>query len=104
MPNFITDPALDPYMIQIDESNYAVVKNVTVEKSGKTYQQTLGFFSKLGTKKIFSESIFSGISSVTTKAAPLVKASCIYWQPCDLVPCIAKKTEFLLISFEEFEI
>ena len=48
MPNFITDPQLDPYMVQIDESNYAVVKNITVEKSGKTYQQTLGFFSKLG--------------------------------------------------------
>ncbi len=59
MPNFITDPALDPYMIQIDESNYAVVKNVTVEKSGKTYQQTLGFFSKLGTaiNKIAQDSL-----------------------------------------------
>ena len=40
----------------------------------------------------------------TTKAAPLVKASRINWQPCDLVPCTAKKTEFFLISFEEFEI
>ena len=59
MPNFITDPALDPYMIQIDESNYAVVKNVTGEKSGKTYQQTLGFFSKLGTaiNKIAQDSL-----------------------------------------------
>lgn len=59
MPNFITDPALGPYMIQIDESNYAVVKNVTVEKSGKTYQQTLGFFSKLGTaiNKIAQDSL-----------------------------------------------
>lgn len=47
MPNFITDPVLDPYMIQIDENNYAVIKNITVEKSGKTYQQTLGFCSKL---------------------------------------------------------
>ncbi len=47
MPNFITDPALDPYMIQIDENNYAVIKNITVEKSGKTYQQTLSFCSKL---------------------------------------------------------
>ena len=55
-------------------------------------------------KKIFLELIFSGILSVNTKAAPLVKASCINWQPCDLVPCIAKKTEFFLISFEEFEI
>ena len=59
MPNFITDPQLDPYMIQIDESNYAVVKNVTVEKSGKTYQQTLGFFSKLGSaiNKIAQDSL-----------------------------------------------
>lgn len=48
MPNFITDPALDPYMIQIDENNYAVVKNITVEKTGKTYQQTIAFCSKLG--------------------------------------------------------
>jgi hypothetical protein len=47
MPNFITDPVLDPYMIQIDENNYAVVKNVTAEKSGKTYQQTLAFCSNL---------------------------------------------------------
>lgn len=59
MPNFITDPALDPYMIQIDESNYAVVKNVTVEKSGKTYQQTLGFYSKLGAaiRKVAQDSL-----------------------------------------------
>ena len=47
MPNFITDPVLDPYMIQIDENNYAVVKNVTAGKSGKTYQQTLAFCSNL---------------------------------------------------------
>lgn len=60
MPNFITDPQLDPYMIQIDESNYAVVKNVTAD-SGKVYQQTLGFFSKLGPaiKKIAKDDLSS---------------------------------------------
>lgn len=47
MPNFITDPQLDPYMIQIDDNNYAVVKNVTAGKSGKVYPQTLGFYSSL---------------------------------------------------------
>ncbi len=59
MPNFITDPTLDPYMIQIDENNYAVIKNVTVEKSGKTYQQTLAFCSKLSTavSKIAKDSL-----------------------------------------------
>lgn len=48
MPNFITDPQLDPYMVQIDDNNYAVVKNVTAGKSGKVYPQTLGFYSTLG--------------------------------------------------------
>lgn len=59
MPNFITDPALDPYMIQIDENNYAVIKNVTVKKSGKTYQQTLSFSSKLSSaiSKIAKDSL-----------------------------------------------
>lgn len=59
MPNFITDPALDPYMIQIDENNYAVVKNIAVEKSGKTYQQTLAFCSKLSSavSKIAQDSL-----------------------------------------------
>ena len=47
MPNFIKDPQLDPYMIQIDDNNYSVVKNITVEKSGKSYQQTLAFCSSL---------------------------------------------------------
>ena len=47
MPNFIKDPQLDPYMIQIDDNNYSVVKNITVEKSGKSYQQTLAFCSNL---------------------------------------------------------
>ena len=46
-------------MIQIDENNYAVVKNVTAEKSGKTYQQTLAFFSNLSTavNKIAKDSL-----------------------------------------------
>ena len=73
MPNFITDPSLGPYMIQIDESNYAVVKNVTVEKSGKTYQQTLGFFSKLGAaiNKIAKDSLldkdYSSVAEYVTE-------------------------------------
>lgn len=73
MPNFITDPALDPYMIQIDDNNYAVVKNITVEKSGKTYQQTLGFCSKLSSaiSKIAKDSLldrdYSSVAEYVTE-------------------------------------
>ena len=46
MPNFITDPILENYAIQLDDYCYAVQKNVTPEnKGGKVYQKTLGYFS-----------------------------------------------------------
>ena len=46
---YIKDPLIEPYYIQLDDYCYAVQKGITAEESGKEYQQTLGYYTSLGT-------------------------------------------------------
>ena len=45
--NYIKDPILDPYYIQLDEHCYAAQKEIIAEGSGKSYQQTIGYYNSL---------------------------------------------------------
>jgi hypothetical protein len=45
--NFIKDPILEPYFIQIDDYNYALCKMNTTE-GNKGYETKIGFYSDLG--------------------------------------------------------
>lgn len=50
---FIKDPALGQYFIQVDDLNYSVYKTIMPD-SGKPYDSCIGHFSNFGTalKKI----------------------------------------------------
>ena len=58
--NFITDPVLEPYYIQLDEYCYIAQKS-TFSDSGKEYQSTVGHYNSLGNclKAIARDSINS---------------------------------------------
>lgn len=43
---FLTDPALGPYQIQLDEHCY-IAQKITTSESGNQYTNVLGHFSKL---------------------------------------------------------
>jgi hypothetical protein len=45
--NFITDPVLEPYYIQLDEYCYIAQKSTFSEK-GNEYQNTIGHYTSLG--------------------------------------------------------
>lgn len=45
--NFIKDPLLGEYCVQIDEYNYTAIRTITPE-SGIKYDHTIGHFSDLG--------------------------------------------------------
>ena len=45
--NFIKDPVLGEYFIQIDDLNYSAFKTITPD-SGKPYDSCIGHFSNLG--------------------------------------------------------
>ena len=45
--NFIKDPLLGEYCVQIDEYNYTAIKTITPE-SGIKYDHTIGHYDTLG--------------------------------------------------------
>ena len=45
--NFIKDPLLGEYCVQIDEYNYTAIRTITPE-SGIKYDHTIGHYSDLG--------------------------------------------------------
>ena len=45
--NFIKDPLLGAYCVQIDEYNYTAIRTITPE-SGIQYDHTIGHYSDLG--------------------------------------------------------
>ncbi len=45
--HIISDPQLEPYYIQFDQSCYTVVKKITASESGKTREATIGYYSGL---------------------------------------------------------
>ena len=46
--NFIKDPVLDPYFIQVDDLNYSAYKTI-IPDSGKSYDSCVGHFKNLST-------------------------------------------------------
>ena len=46
--NFIKDPVLEPYFIQVDDLNYSAYKTI-IPDSGKPYDSCIGHFKNLAT-------------------------------------------------------